>query len=151
MRTIIPYYGFDEIRFDISYTAVCEYLKAKKIKYRTEFWTNKGCTPEVPWDIIRIDNTVSLFFAKGKMFKMYFENNSDWRLDNGISIGMSIDDAEKIDPSLRYDDWEEEYVSDNGYWLEDNPETHRIIFISIFIKEVEDDDVFYNYKWCEDK
>jgi hypothetical protein len=59
---------------------------------------------------------------------------------------MPINDAKKIDSFIRYDDWEEEYVSDNGYWLEDDPETHRIISIS-----VEDDEVFYSYKWCEGK
>ena len=62
---------------------------------------------------------------------------------------MPIDEARKIDSSIRYDDWEEEYVSDNGYWLEDDPETHSIISISIFIKEVEDDNAFYSYQWCE--
>lgn len=151
MKTVIPYLGFDGIQFNSSYQAVCESLKEQKIKYNTEFWPNKGCTPEVPWDIIRIGDTVSLFFAKGKMFKMYFENTFIGLLQNGIHIGMPIGDAQKIDPTIRYEDWEEEYVSDNGYWLEDDPETHNIISISIFIKEVEDDNTFYSYKWCENK
>lgn len=149
MKTIIPYLGFDEIKLGSLLEVVCEKLKAQKIKFTTEYWANKGCTPEVPWEIIRIGDSISLFFAKGKMFKMYFENSFDGSLQNGISLGTQIEDAQAIDASIRYDDWEEDYVSDNGYWLEDDPVTHKIISISIFIKEVENDDTFYSYKWCE--
>ena len=45
-------------------------------------------------------------------------------------------------------DFQEEYVSDYGYWPEDDPETHSIISISVFIREVENDDIFYSYEWC---
>jgi hypothetical protein len=64
-------------------------------------------------------------------------------LTNGIKIGTPIEDALLIDNTIKYDDWEEEYVSEKGYWLE----TEEVISIAIFIKEVEDD-VFYSYEWC---
>lgn len=148
MKRIIPYVGTNDITFDLSFSEALNKLKEQKKKINTEHWPNKKCTPEVPWDIIRIDNSISLFFAKGKMFKMYFENNFDGALKNGIHLGMSIDEAKMIDPSLQYDDWEEEYTSTEGYWLEDDTESHTVASITIYIKAVENDSLFYSYKWC---
>lgn len=147
--TLKPYWGFDNITFNKTFNEVCFLLKNYNKRYKTEHWPNKGCDPEVSWDIIRFDDRISLFFAKGKMFKMYFENTFDGKLFNGIKLGMTIDEAVKRDPSLRYDDWEEEYVSEQGYWLEDDPETNTVVSISIFIKEVENDEVFNSYRWCD--
>ena len=82
------------------------------------------------------------------MFKIYFENDFSERLENGISLGMNIKDAKLLDDSIEYDDWEEIYTSDLGYWLEDDVESGEIISITIFIKELENDDVFFRYEWC---
>ena len=146
---IIPYLGTESIRFTMTYAEVISYLKKNHIRFNTEHWSNRGCTPEVAWDIIRIGDYISIFFAKGVMFKMYFENSYSGSLNNGISLGMNIDDALKIDSSLQFDDWEADYASDNGYWLETDALTGDIISITVFIKEVEDDEVFYSYRWCE--
>lgn len=70
-------------------------------------------------------------------------------LNNGISIGILIDDAKKIDSKLSYNDDNEDYESENGYWVEVNPDTQTINLISIFIKEVLDEDIFFSYEWCE--
>jgi hypothetical protein len=78
----------------------------------------------------------------------YFENSFSGSLVNGIKIGTPIEEAIIIDNTIKYDDWEEEYVSEKGYWLETDVETEEVISIAIFIKEVEDDDVFYRYEWC---
>lgn len=149
MNNVIPYKGFNDITFEMSFKEVKTLLKEKLIKFNTENWPNKGCTPEVAWDIIRIGQDISIFFAKGRMFKIYFENGFTGALANGISLGMNINDAEAIDPTIQYDDWEEVYTSDQGYWLEDDVETGEIISITIFIKELEDDDLFYKYEWCD--
>ena len=148
MTNITPYIGTDNFKFSMSFDDVRGYLKSQKILFNTEHWPNKGCTPEVAWDIIRIGDYLSIFFARGKMFKMYFENSFSGSLTNGIKIGTPIEEAIIIDNTIKYDDWEEEYVSDTGYWLETDIETEEVISISIFIKEVEDDDVFYSYEWC---
>ncbi len=148
MTNITPYIGTDNIKFDMSFDEVRNYLKSQKVQFNSEHWPNKGCTPEVAWDIIRVGDFLSIFFAKGKMFKMYFENSYTGALINGIRFGMSIDDAKTVDSTIKYDDWEEEYVSENGYWLETDVETEAIISIAVFIKEVEDDDIFYSYQWC---
>ncbi len=148
MTNITPYIGTDNIKFDMSFDEVRNYLKSQKVQFNSEHWPNKGCTPEVAWDIIRVGDFLSIFFAKGKMFKMYFENSYTGALINGIRLGMSIENAKTVDSTIKYDDWEEEYVSENGYWLETDVETEAIISIAIFIKEVEDDDIFYSYQWC---
>ena len=149
MTIITPYSGTENIKFSMSFDEVRDYLKSKKIRFNTERWSNKGCTPEVAWDIIRIGDYLSIFFAKGKMFKMYFENSFSGALANGIRLGMNIEEAMQIDDSITFDDWEEDYASKEGYWLEAEAETETIVSITIFIKEVEDDDLFYSYRWCE--
>lgn len=148
MKNVIPYKGFSDITFDMSFDEVKKLLREKRIPFNVENWPNKGCSPEVAWDIIRVGKDISIFFAKNRMFKIYFENGFEGNLENGISLGMSIKDAETIDPTIQYDDWEEIYSSDLGYWLEDDVETGEIISITIFIKELEDDDLFFKYDWC---
>ncbi|MBO7393812.1 MAG: hypothetical protein J6U98_06385 [Abditibacteriota bacterium] len=148
MINVIPYQGVDDITFDMSFNEVKNLLRGKGLKFRTEHWPNKGCAPEVAWDIIRLGDDISIFFAKNRMFKIYFENNFPGSLSNGISLGMTIEDAKAIDPTIKYDDWEETYISRSGYWLEDDVESGRIISITVFIKELEDDEVFFKYEWC---
>ena len=58
-----------------------------------------------------------------------------------------MDEAIKIDPSLRYGDWNEDYQSERGYWLEDNLDDGTVLSMTIFIKEVMDDAVFFKYEW----
>jgi len=149
MMIITPYAGTESIKFTMSFDEVREYLKQQKIQFNIERWPNKGCTPEVAWDIIRIGKDVSIFFAKGKMFKMYFENGYAGALENGIKLGMTIEEASQIDRTIKFDDWEEDYASDFGYWLEALAGSEKIVSITIFIKEVEDDELFYSYRWCE--
>ncbi len=148
MINIMPYRGFDGIYFEMPFEAVKEQLRKKQIQYYVEKWANKGCDPEVAWDIIRVGKNISIFFAKNRMFKIYFENEFEGILTNGISLGMNIKDAEMLDPTIEYDDWEEIYTSEHGYWLEDDVESGEIISITIFIKELEDPDVFFRYDWC---
>lgn len=149
MKNVIPYKGFADITFDMSFDEVKSLLHEKRVQFHSENWPNKGCSPEVAWDIIRIGKDISIFFAKKRMFKIYFENGFDGKLENGISLGMSMKDAEAIDPTIQYDDWEEVYVSDLGYWLEDDVESSEIISMTIFIKELEDEDMFFKYDWCD--
>ena len=151
MTELIPYKGFDDISFDMTIDEVRKLLRHKDIRFNTEQWSNKGCTPEVPWEIIRAGQDISLFFAKGRMFKIYFENGFSGHLNNGISLGMKVEEAKAIDPSLQYNEWDEDYISNYGYWLEDDIETQRIVSITIFIREVEDDELFFKYEWCSKK
>lgn len=144
-QTIIPFTGTDMITFDMSYDQVRNVLKKSKIEFNVVLRPNKGCTPEVPWKIIRTNNSVSIFFANDKMFKINCGSTSTGVLNNGIKVGMSIGDAMKIDPTLEYNDLEEYYESSNGYWLFTDSDT--ISDITVFIKAVLDDEVFFSYKW----
>ncbi len=149
MKKIIPFVGYGEYVFSMTLDEIRQKLNDEGVRFRQEHWDNKGCIPEVAWDIIRIDNTMSMFFAKNKMFKIYFESPDIWRLENGIEIKMTIEDALKIDNSLKYNDDEEDYESSNGYWIEESLESGKIESITIFIKEVLDDDEFYSYNWTK--
>ena len=146
---IKPFVGYNNITLKMNIEDVKKILTLENTKFVCEHWPNKGCIPEVAWDIIRINDKISLFFAKDKLFKIYFENDESACLDNGITYNMAIDEAMKIDSSIRYDDWEEEYISENGYWLETDVETEKIISISILNKQNENDDEIYRYQWCE--
>lgn len=146
-QTIIPFTGTDKITFDMTYDQVRNVLKESKIGFNVDLRPNKGCTPEVPWKIIRTDNSVSLFFANDKMFKINYGSSSDGILNNGIKVGMSIEACMKIDPTLEYNDLEEYYESSNGYWLFTDSGSDIISDITIFIKAVLDDDVFFSYVW----
>lgn len=146
-QTIIPFAGTDMISFNMSYNQVRNVLKESKIGYNVELRPNKGCTPEVHWKIIRTNNSVSVFFANDKMFKLNCGSSSAGILNNGIKVGMNIEEAIKIDPTLEYDEFEEYYESSNGYWLFVNSGSDIISDITVFIKDVLDDDVFFLYKW----
>ena len=144
-----PYEGLDEIKLLSSITLVKDYLKQNSIKYTTEYQSNKGCVPEVPWIIIHIGNSISLMFAKNKLWQIYLENDYSGSLPNGINIGMKMEQALTIDPSLQFDDWNEDYISLKGYRIEDNLDDNTVLSISIFIKEVENDDTFFSYEWAK--
>ena len=89
-----------------------------------------------------------MFFAKNeKLFKIVFWDGYRGSLPNGISLNSSIEEAISKDSSLAFDDWNEIYLSDSGYWIEDDPETNRVLSISIFIKELLDDDNFDYCRW----
>ena len=147
-QTIIPFTGTDMITFDMTYDQVRNALKESKIVFNVDLRPNKGCTPEVPWKIIRTNNSVSVFFANDKMFKINCGSSSEGILNNGIKVGMSIEDAMKIDPTLEYDEFEEYYVSSNGYWLFVDSGSDTISDITVFIKAVLDDEIFFSYNWC---
>ena len=144
-QVITPFVGTEKITFDMTYDQVRNLLKESKIKYNVELQPNKGCTPEVPWKIIRTDDSVSIYFANDKMFKINFGSSSGGILNNGVKVGMTIEEATKIDSSLVYEDFEEYFESSSGYWL--YAEYDIITDISVFIKEILDDEIFFSYNW----
>jgi len=147
-QNITPYVGVGPIALMSKLENVKAFLKANKIPYQIEIWPNKGQTPEVPWTIIRVENCISLFFAKEKLWKIHAERGFEGSLPNGIRIGTKTKTALETDPELQDDDWNELYVSEKGYWLEDSLATGEIESISVFIKDVEDDERFYSYRWA---
>ena len=43
MMNIVPYKGFDNITFEMSFDEVKGLLREKQMKFNTENWPNKGC------------------------------------------------------------------------------------------------------------
>ena len=144
---IKPFEGLGQIKLLSTFDDVKKILRDNNIEYTIEYQSNKGCNPEVPWTMIHIENSITLSFANDKLWEIYCEGAFSGELPNGIKIGIPMSEALKIDPKLIYDDWNEEYESTNGYWLEDNLESKNVMSITIFIKEVLDDETFFRYEW----
>ena len=145
---IIPFYGTDSIQLYQNIDIVRSTLDKLQAGYTIELWESASETIPNPWKVIVIEGVLSLFFAKNdKLFKIVVWDNYAGTLPNGISTGMNISDAQRLDPTLAYNDWNEDYESAEGYWVEDDVETNNIISISIFIKEVLEEDTFDYCKW----
>ena len=124
------------------------FLSAERIRYRQEVWSSKDETVPNPWTLLIIDNVMTLFFAKNdKLFKIVFWPSYEGKLPNGIHTGMGVEEAKKLDPDLVFDDWNEDYESPEGYWFEDDIDTKTVDSISVFIKEILDEDRFDYCEW----
>ncbi len=147
-EVIIPYEGIESIKLYQKIDEVKSVLQSDGIPYREEIWSAESETVPNPWTVLVVDNLFSFFFAKnGKLFKMVFWEGYQGSLPNGISLGISIEEANSMDSSLSFDDWNEVYQSDNGYWIEDTVDTNTVMSISIFIKELLDEDNFDYCNW----
>ncbi|MGX8796053.1 hypothetical protein ACR6HW_08210 [Fusibacter sp. JL298sf-3] len=82
----------------------------------------------------------------GKLFKITACEEYKGVLFDKIHIGMDIKKVLEIENSFTYDDFEEVYESSKGIFIETNPENNQVIWISVFIKELYDED-FENGKW----
>jgi hypothetical protein len=144
---IEPFVGVGDFKLYMSIEEAKAIIKKENHKYTIEVWENKGCTPEIPWTILRVEKSINLFFANNKLFKIYLENDFIGKLDNGICIGLPMKKVLEIDSSLEYDDWNEDFQSKNGYWIEDDLDNETVATITVFIPEILDDDVFFQYNW----
>ena len=143
---IIPYEGTGIFKLNSSLDEVKELLKEHDIIYDEETRINRYNSKDPPWIIIEIENIMEFFFAKNRLFKMILKGNFSGSLPNGINLDTTIDEAQKIDPNLIFDDWDEIFISDNGYWVDYDEDTKKICWITIFIPVLERDD-FFEYNW----
>jgi hypothetical protein len=144
---IIPFTGYGEFRLYQSIEDAKAIIKSNRMHYVMELWDNDDCTNPVPWTIIRAEKNIHLFFANNKLFKIYLCDNCSGVLPNGIKIGMPMEKALVLDSELSYDDWEEDYQSPKGYWIEDDLDRNTVMSISIFIKEALNEEEFDKYEW----
>ena len=100
------------------------------------------------WVRYDIDNAVELFFHKtnGKLFRITTLGNYKGKLFDNIVVGMKAKDLLKCDTSFYYDDFEEVYESTKGVFIETDPETDEVKWISVYIKELNYED-FDNGDW----
>ena len=146
-RLIQPFVGVDEFKLLSSEETILDILRKKQMEFSKEIWDNEECTVKVPWVIVRTADHLSFFFAKNRLFKIFIDGGNDSELPNGIHIGMPIAEAQSIDKSLEFDEWNEDWSSKEGYWIEDGIDDGLISSITIFIKELLDEDSFEKYEW----
>lgn len=144
---IVPFKCIDDFELLMSKSTIESLLRNKGVNFCEEIWNNSDCTVSVNWIVLRAENGINFFFAKDKLFKMYVEHPYEGELPNSIRVGMNMDDAIKIDKQLSFDDWEEEWISPNGYWIEDSIDNNTVLSISVFIPELLDDELFEKYNW----
>jgi hypothetical protein len=143
---IIPYQGIGAFHLYSSEETIKKQLQLEEESFVEEEWSNDG-NESVPWRIIRTASKMNFFFANDKLFKIYVEEGFDGSLESGVSIGMPMDKAIRLDPELKYNDWEEDWNSPKGYWIEDELDNNTVATITVFIKEILDDELFYKYEW----
>lgn len=146
-ENIIPYIGINDIKLGDNLIAIRAFLKAHRIPFNQSIESNKGCLPEEPWTFIEF-NDISLCFVKTILFEMTFMSPLSSKLPNGVHIGTTLSEAQNLDSTIQYNDEDEDFISDNGYWFETDPDSNQITSITIFLPEVNDDN-FFEYSWVE--
>ena len=144
---IIPFEGIESFRLGNTLDEVRDLLKREKISFNQSIIPNKGCTPELPWALIEILGSISMCFVENVLFEIVLENKYQGEIFNGIKLGMTMEEAIRIDPTIRYNEDDEDYISDNGYWLEIDAETDKIVSITVYVPEADDSSVFFTYEW----
>ena len=143
MNDIIkPYIGTEVFKLGANIDDIKFYLKQNRISFVQNIEPNKGCVPEEPWTFFEIDRNIKLCFVKKVLFEIVFENKYLGRLENGITIGIPFSQAMQIDETLEYNDDDEDYISQHGYWLEDDLENGNVSSITVFLPDVNEDDFF---------
>lgn len=145
---ISPYKGIGNMTFGAKLYDIKAWLKKEKIPYVQSIDLNKGCVPEIPWTFIVIYNSVTLCFVYDILFQIVLENQFEGVLPNGGHLGMLMTELEAVDPSLEYNDDEEDYYSEDGYWVTDDIESGKVTSITIFVPEIIEEN-FFEYKWIE--
>ena len=143
---IVPFKGVGKFKLYSSVAEVKKILDEEKISYSEKIRDNKECTNPEPWIELDVTDTILFWFVKDRLFQIWIEKGFMGCLPNGLTIGMPIEDACKIDTELKFDDWEEDWQSPLGYWIQDEA-TSKIVTITIFVEEVLDNDFFYTYEW----
>ncbi|GMK47428.1 hypothetical protein PghCCS26_45580 [Paenibacillus glycanilyticus] len=89
-----------------------------------------------------INNSIDLWFNlnNGKLFKLTALNKYNGTLFEKIKIGMHIEEVLSIEPSFEYDEFEEVYCSNKGIYIETDPANDTVLWISVFIKEIDNQD-----------
>lgn len=90
------------------------------------------------WTRYDIGKSLMLFFHEKnkKLFKICTQEEYQGSLPNGISVGTDEKEFSILDETLSYDDFDEVWESELGYFVETDAETNKAVWISIFIKEL---------------
>lgn len=128
---IIPYQGIGGVKLYSTIKELKPVLENRKVK--AQILNNL-------WIRYEIDNSLYLFFnlVNGKLFKITTLSGYKGLLWAKIGVGMKIQDFLKIEPSFKYDDFEEVYESSKGVFIETDAVEDTAIWISVYVKEMDE-------------
>lgn len=126
---IIPYEGMGGIKLYSTIKDLKEILSSDNVK--ATVLNNLWIRYEIP-------DCLYLFFSllNGKLFKITTLSGYRGLLWNKINVGMKAEEFIKIEPSFRYDDFEEVYECDKGVFIETDVEEDRALWISVYVKDI---------------
>ncbi len=146
---IIPYKGLESFQFGDTLESVRALLKSKHIPFYQGLDEKNDKRPELKEEHVKFCDGISLHFVDGILFEIVVENCFQGQLPNGICVGMNMDDVNRIDADLQYNDDEEAFISQHGYLIIDDIDSNTISLIEIYIPEVENAKEFFKYEWME--
>ena len=130
---IIPYEEMGGVKLYSTIRELKEILSCNSVKATIlhNFW--------IRYDI---EDYCHLFFhlLNGKLFRITTLKGYKGLLWNKISVGMKAEEFIKIEPSFKYDDFEEVYECEKGIFIETDVEEDAALWISVYIKELNEDD-----------
>lgn len=134
---IIPYVEMGKIKLYSSMSELSNIIADSKENILNDLW--------VRYDV---DNVLSLFFHRKncKLFKITTLAGYCGCLFEKIDVKTFEDDIVLLDDSFEYDDFEEVWESKKGAFIEVDPCTRKATWITVYIKEMNDDD-FDNGEW----
>lgn len=139
---ITPYIGTDAFSLGSSFDAIKSKLKVQKIPFVQSIDIREFNNKKSYWTCLTIAESIILCFAEDVLFEIVFENNYVGKLANGAYIGMPISELSLLDNTLVFLEEEEYYMSEFGYWIEDDLDTNTVSSITVFLKEIEEKDFF---------
>ena len=136
---IVPFKGFGKIKLYSTRNQVQELLEGKAVK--SEIINND-------WIRYDIQNSIELFFhlKNNKLFRITTLDNYKGKLFGKIGVGTTEKELLEADPSFVYDDFEEVWESKKGVFVEMDAETNTVRWISVYIKELNDEN-FEEANW----
>ena len=137
---IIPCEGLGGIKLSSTRDSLNDILSLTNVRKKI-LWEGDGVAYE-------IQNKISLQFlaSNKKLFKIVALPEYKGKVFGKIGIGMTEEELLKAEPSFVYDDFEEVWASNKGIFIEMDPETNTVMWISVYIPELETED-FKKGEW----
>lgn len=131
---IIPFEGLGGIKLYSTSDSLNDILSLDNVRKKI-LWEGDGVAYE-------IQNKISLQFlvSNNKLFKIVALPEYKGKVFGKIGIGMTAEELLEVEPSFIYLDFEEVWVSDKGIFIEMDPETNTVMWISVYIPELEKKD-----------
>lgn len=134
---IIPYKEMGNIKLYSSIAELSDVIAVSKECVLNDFW--------IRYDV---GDVLSLFFHRrnNKLFKMTTMAGYCGYLFEKINVQTSEGNIKALDDSFEYNEFEEVWESNKGVFIEIDPATNQAAWITIYIKELDNDD-FDEARW----